>query len=165
MQIQKISLSFFVAALLLQSVFSFAQTAPKPTAPKTDTSKAQAKPLPTFGAYTNGSKAFVADLKRLLTTNPQLKLKDSKGVSYPVVSFDITWKKKETSDDFKTGKPVTVYTYSGGSLTGNQLTDGWREEISTYIQKGEEITFSTILYMDPKRKVNTKAPSLVLSIQ
>ncbi|MEO7313239.1 MAG: hypothetical protein ABIX01_22830 [Chitinophagaceae bacterium] len=154
-----------LAAMLLLSIAGFAQPRQKPAPAKPDTSKGRLKLIPYFGAYTDGSKAFATDLKRLLGVNPQLKLKDEKGAVYTVVSFEITWKKKDVSDDVRTGKPKTVYYFVGGDITGNNLTDSWREEISNFVQKGEEITFSTILYYDPRRKLNTRAPSLVLDIQ
>ncbi|MES2777819.1 MAG: hypothetical protein V4722_26805 [Bacteroidota bacterium] len=162
---QKKPTLFIVAALLLLSAMSYAQPAQKPPAAKSDTSKGPLQLIPSFGAYTNGSKAFAADIKRLLTVNPPLKLKDSKGVTYNIVSFEITWKKKDVSDDIRSGKQKTVYYYVGGDIKGAKLTDSWKEEISNYIQKGEELTFGTILYFDPKRKVNSKAPSIVISIQ
>lgn len=163
MQKQK-NLLATITALLFLSVFSFAQPVAKPVVSNTDTAKGKLKLTASFGAYTNGGKAFAADLKRLLNANPQLKLKDDKGVFYNVVSFEITWKKKDISDDIRSGKQKTVYYYVGGNIKGNVLTDSWKEEIKGFVQKDEEITFGTILYFDAKKKVNVKGSSLVLTI-
>ena len=153
-----------LGAMLLRSVCAITQPAQKPPVTTADTSKVKPVLIPSFGAYTNGSKAFAADLKRLLTVNPLLKLKDGKGNVYNVVSFEILWKKKETSDDIRTGKQKTIFTYVGGDIKGSKLTESWRQEINTTLKKGEEITFGTILYFDPKRKANVRAPSLVITI-
>lgn len=161
---QKKAAVFAIFFMQLVSLSIIAQPVLKPAAISADTSKTKSIITASYGAYSNNSKVFVADLKRLLAVNPQLKLKDNKGANYQVVSFEITWKKKEISDDIRSGKQKTVYTYVGGDIKGNQLSESWRDEISKYIKKGEEITFETILYFDAKKKVKIKAPSLVLSI-
>jgi hypothetical protein len=161
---QKNSTFSFIITLLLLSIFTAAQPGKKPVVSNTDTAKGKLKLTASFGAYTNSGKAFAADLKRLLNANPQLKLKDDKGIFYTVVSFEITWKKKDISDDIRSGKQKTVYYYVGGNIKGNVLTDSWKEEIKGFVQKDEEITFGTILYFDAKKKVNVKGPSLVLTI-
>jgi len=157
--------TFFIV-LMLQATTMVAQpgklASPKTQGTKVDTAKATF--TSTFGMYTDGSKAFASDIKRLLTVNPQVKVKDNKGVVYTVVSFELMWKKKEQSMDIKTGKPKTVSTMVGGDIKGNLITDAWKEEINGYLQKGEELSFGTILYFDPKRKVNVKAPSIVITV-
>ncbi len=163
MQKQK-NLLATITTLLLLSVFTYAQPVTKPVAANTDTAKGKLKLIASFSAYTNGGKAFASDLKRLLNANPQLKVKDEKGVFYNVVSFEITWKKKDISDDIRSGKQKTVYYYVGGNIKGNVLTDSWKEEIKSFLQKDEEITFGMILYYDAKKKVNVKCPPLVLTI-
>ena len=159
-------ISFPIICLLLIGQVSFAQpvkkTVTKTTAPAADTAKLTFTSI--FGMYVNGSKALVGDIKKMLTVNPQVKVKDSKGVFYTVVSFELMWKKKEQSVDVKTGKPKTVSTMVGGEIKGNLIPAAWKDEITTYLQKGEEISFGNVLYFDPKQKVNRKAPSILITV-
>ena len=154
----------FLSALLLVPALFYAQTGVKIIKSKTDTGAIKPKIVPSLGPWIDGSKAFAADVKKLLALNPQLSLKDEKGFPYKVLSYELTWKKKDISDDIRTGKQKTVFYYVGGTIEGNLVPDSWKEEISNFIQKGEELSFNTILYFDPKRKVTVKAPSLVVTI-
>ena len=99
-----------------------------------------------------------------MSLNPIVKVKDAKGVEYKVVAFEITWKRKETSDDVRTGKPKTVYYMVGADVKSNQLPESWRTQISAGIQTGEEIAINGIVYNDPKKKTNYKAPDILLTI-
>lgn len=132
--------------------------------PKTDTAKNK-KPLFTayLGPY-SGGKAIIADLKKLMDLNPVIKVKDAKGTEYKVISFEITWKRKELNDDIRTGKPKTGYYMVGADIKSNQLPENWRTEISSGIRSGEELNVGNILYNDPKKKMNYKAPDILLSI-
>ncbi len=132
--------------------------------PKTDTAK-NAKPVFTsyLGPYSVG-KALNSDIKRLMSMNPVIKVKDTKGNEYKVISYEVTWKRKEMSDDFKTGKPKTVYYMVGTDVRSNQLPESFRTQISTDIKAGEELGFTNILYTDPKKKTNYKGPDILISI-
>ena len=96
--------------------------------------------------------------------NPVVKVKDTKGIEYKVISYEITWKRKELIDDIKTGKPKTVYYMVGTDVKSNQLPESWRTQISIGIKAGEEISFSNILFNDSKKKTNYKGPDILLSI-
>lgn len=146
--------------LLLLSGVSFCQN----NISKGDSTKSKTKVNASFGPYQNGSKAFAADIKKLLATNPELKVKDEKGNVCQVVSFEILWKKKDMSEDIRTGNQKTVYYFVGATIKAKQLPDNWKEEITNYIQKGEEISFNTIIYIDPQKKNNMRAPSLTINI-
>jgi hypothetical protein len=150
--------------LLLNSFFVQAQVVKPPVALVKDSSKKANVLTPSFGPYSNGSKAFATDIKRLLLTKPNIKLKDSKGTIYVVTSFELLWKKKDITDDIRTGKRKTVYQYAGGNVKGNALPDEWQKEINSFLQKGEEITFDKILYQDVVNKKTYKAPPLTITI-
>ena len=133
---------------------------------KADTTKV-AKPLftATVGIYSGTAKALNSDVKRLMTVNPVVKVKDSKGTEYKVVAFEVTWKRKEISEDLKSGKPKVVFYMVGADVKTNQLPDMLRQQISSNLQAGEEIMLTNILYTDPKKKINYKASnSITLTI-
>lgn len=118
-----------------------------------------AKPVFTasMGMYNGTTKTLGTDVKKLVANNPTVKVKDAKSVEYKVIGFELTWKRKEMSDDVKTGKPKTVFYMVGTDVKGNQLPDIFRQQIGTSLQAGEEIMLGNILYYDPKKKVNAKA--------
>ena len=93
------------------------------------------------------------------------KVKDQKGNIYQVISFEVMWKRKDISDDEKTGKPKTVFYTVGATLNGNQFSKEWINEFTNYIKAGEQLFFDTILYFDPNKKANYKAPGFVITIQ
>jgi hypothetical protein len=132
---------------------------------KPDTVKSS-KPVFTasLGPYTGG-KALASDVKKLVGLNPIVKVKDAKGTEYKVIAYEITWKKKELSDDVNTGKPKQVFYLVGTDVKNNQLPEDWRSDIGAGVKTGEEITLASILFFDPKKKVNYKATNnIVLSI-
>ena len=87
----------------------------------------------------SGGKALSGDIKKLMSLTPTIKVKDAKGVEYKVLSYQITWIKKEVSDDIKTGKPKPVFYMVGADVKSNLLPDAWRKEITAGIKAGEEI--------------------------
>lgn len=133
---------------------------------KKDTAKV-VKPVFTasMGMYNGTAKALTADVKKLVAANPVIKVKDAKGVEYKVTAFEATWKRKEQSDDIKTGKQKTVFYMVGTDVRGNQLPDILRQQIGTGLQAGEEIMLNNILFFDPQKKLNAKAGnSITLNI-
>lgn len=110
------------------------------------------------------TKVPVVTFKNLLTKNAAIKVKDQKGNEYEVVSFEVMWKRKDISDDDKTGTPKVIYYNVGETMKGNQFNKQWLNELAKSLQPGEEIYFSTILYFDPKKKSNYKAPSFSIYI-
>lgn len=152
--------------ILTAIVLATLQATPSCAQAKKDTAKS-AKPLFTasLGFYSGTAKALSSDVKRLMTVNPIVKVKDAKGMEYKVVAFEVTWKRKELSDDIKSGKPRTVFYMVGADIKTNQLPEMFRQQISTGLQAGEEVMLSNILYIDPKTKTNYKAGnSIVLTI-
>lgn len=148
-----------VVVLLLSANSIFAQ-------PKPDTAKNKTvKPVITsyIGPY-SGGKALSGDIKKLMSLNPTVKVKDAKGIEYKVISYEITWKKKELSDDIRTGKAKTVFYMVGADVKSNLLPESWRTEINAGIKAGEEIGISNILYNDAKKKMNYKAPDILIAI-
>ena len=134
--------------------------------PISDTAKNKTvKPVITsyMGPY-SGGKALSGDIKKLMGLNPAVKVKDAKGVEHKVISYEITWKKKEISDDIRTGKPKTVFYMVGADVKSNLLPESWRTEINAGIKAGEEIGISNILYNDAKQKMNYRAPDIVIAI-
>lgn len=133
---------------------------------KADTSK-MASPVFTasMGMYAGKAKALSSDVKKLVNTNPTVKVKDAKGVEYKVVGFEVTWRRKEISDDIKTGKPKVVYYMVGADVKAAQLPELLRKQIASDLQASEELALSNILYFDPKTKVSRRATNeIVLSI-
>lgn len=145
-----LKLTFAFAAMLICAV-AFSQV-------KSDTAKPALKA--SIGPYAGG-KAVAADVKKLMSLNPPLKVTDAKGATFQVLSYEMTWKKIEQSEDVKTGKPKSVYYLVGTDVKSSQIPESWREQISNEVKKGEEITFSQIIYFDAKKKANFKLKSAI----
>lgn len=145
------------------SLFTIATAQPKIDS-TTKTAVANAKLVPALGAYKNGSKAFAADLKKLIKVNSILTLKDEKGISYAITSFEFTWRQKSIADDVITGKRKVNYTTVGQKFIGNRINEDWVQEITEVLNVGDELNFDTILYFDAKKHKTFLAPDLKISI-
>ncbi len=125
---------------------------------------ANTKMILQMGGYKNGSRALVADFKKLVKVNPVLSLKDEKGIAFPVVSFEFVWRQRSFADDVQTGKPKLTYTAVGQKIKGNKLIEDWVQEINETLSTGDELNFITIIYYDAKKNKTFLAPDLKILI-
>jgi len=148
-------LAFFSCPSIAQS------NAPKPKIAK-DTSAP--KLLVKFGPYTDSSKTIVSAMKQLLKN--ELKVTDNKGGVYTIISFQFAWRKKDITDDFKTGVPKTIFLYNETSITGDaHIPASWQKELQANLQSKEELFFDEILAQNVKTKKLVKPNSLRLLVQ
>ncbi len=150
--------------ITVTGLVGFAQTPAKPAAAKTPV----AKPLKLtvkFGPYSDSSKAFAPDVK-LAVKVASLKITDNNGGTWTVISYRLGWRKKDTNDDYKTGKSKTVYIFNAVEVDNNpKIPEGWQKELQASLQPTEQLLFEEILVQDVKTKKTIKAPSLRIFIQ
>lgn len=161
--------TMLLTALLLPAGSALAQTKPpvakpKPAIPLIDT----LKPLrlqPQFGIWkATNSTAFVADFKKALAL--ELKVKDSaSGVLFAVQGFRLGWRKKEASDDYKTGRRKVITTFNAVQVDGAKLPEAWQKEMNDALQATEEVLFEQIMVLHPVTKRLYMAPSLVIKLR
>ena len=157
---------FLCCCLLWQN--NYAQTKPKPkaTTPARSAADTLMPKLQTrFSAYRQGMPVFVADFKRIL--NAELVITDSTtGVKMMVKSFRFGWRRKEASDDIRTGKRKIISTFSAVDVSDkSQLPAAWQKELNEYLQPKEEVLFEAIIVQHPTTKKMFQAPSMVLKLQ
>ncbi len=158
-----------LAALLMPAGSALAQTKPpvakpKPAIPLIDT----LKPLrlqAQFGIWkATNNTAFVADFKKALAL--ELKVKDSaSGVFFTVQSFRLGWRKKEASDDYKTGRRKVISTFNAVPVEGAKLPEAWQKEMNDALQATEEVLFEQILVIHPVTKRLQMAPALIIKLR
>ena len=152
---------FFIFIGLCFSYASLAQSNTAKPKPKTDTSAPGL--VVKFGPYTDSSKTIVSAMKQLLKT--ELKVTDSKGGVYNIVSFDFAWRRKDFTDDFKTGIPKTIFIYNETNVKGDaHIPINWQKELLTSMQSQEELYFYNILAQNAKTKRLFKPAPLRLMI-
>jgi hypothetical protein len=161
--------TILLAALMLSAGSALAQTKPpvarpKPAIPLIDT----LKPLhlqPQFGIWkATNSTAFLADFKKALAL--ELKVKDSaSGVFFAVQGFRLGWRKKEASDDYKTGRRKVITTFNAVQVEGAKMPEAWQKEMNDALQPTEEVLFEQIMVLHPVTKRLYLAPSLVIKLR
>lgn len=116
---------------------------------------------PKFGAYTDSSKPFATDLKQIMKA--ELRVTDNTGTVWTIVTYRLGWRKKEMSDDYKTGQRKTVNTFNAVTVDNSgKIPEGWQKELSENLQAGEQLLFEEIIAQDPKTKKMMKVSSLRL---
>lgn len=155
---------FVVIFLLFNLKFLISISAQSKTDSIPKTAVVNAKLVVALGSYKNGSKVSVANFKNMLKANPTLVLKDEKGITYTVTSFEFTWQQKSIADDVETGKPKINYTTVGQKFKGNKLDEDWVKEITEILNAGDHINFNTIIYFDAKKNKTFLAPDLSIEI-
>jgi hypothetical protein len=160
MMIKKNILVFLILAFF--SCASIAQT--NVAKPKVVKDTSAPKLVVKFGPYADSSKTVVSAMKQLLKN--ELKVTDNKGGIYSIVKFNFAWRKKDVTDDFKTGIPKTIFLYNETSVVGDaHIPDSWQKELQQNLQSKEELFFDEILAQNTKTKQLVKPGSLRLLIQ
>ena len=147
---------------MLVSVIASAQT--NVAKPKVGKDTSAPKLIVRFGPYSDSAKTVASAMKQLLKN--ELKVTDIKGGIYTVVKFSFAWRKKDITDDFKTGVPKTVFLYNETTVVGDShIPAAWQKELQANLQSKEEIFFDEILVQNTKTKRLVKVPSLRLLVQ
>lgn len=154
----------FAFIITIISVVGFAQPPAKPAAVKAPVAK-PIKLTVKFGPYSDSSKAFAPDVK-LAVKVATLKITDNNGGTWTVISYRLGWRKKDTNDDYKTGKSKTVYIFNATEVNNDpKVPEGWQKELQASLQPTEQLLFEEILVQDAKTKKTIKAPPLRIFIQ
>jgi hypothetical protein len=158
-----------LACLLWCSMVAHENVAQVTAKPKTSTRQTSADTLMPklqvrFGPYRAGTPVLPDDFKRVLNT--ELVVTDSaKGTAFVIKSFRFGWRRKEASDDMRTGKRKIITTFSAVEVANhNKLPAAWQKELSTNLQAKEELLFEAIIVQHPVTKKMFMAPSLVLKL-
>jgi hypothetical protein len=100
-----------------------------------------------FGPYKNNMPIVLTDLKRALNT--ELKVTDSvTGQAYEVISFRFGWRKKEPSDDYKTGKKKIITSFNAVDVYNKTA------------KSTDELIFEAIYVQHPVSKKMYQVPAL-----
>lgn len=150
----------FIAGMLL-SFSSFAQTGPVVKKAMADTT------APTltvkFGPYADSAKVPSNVIKQII--KGELKVADAKGIAYHIIGFSFSWKRKDITDDFKTGVPKTIYLYNSVDIKADtHVPAAWQTEITNNVQPKEEFRFDEILVQSPRTKRLYKTGTLTLFV-
>ena len=155
----------FLLAIALGGTFTLcvAQIGQKPTPASTskkDTLVLTAK----YGSYINNSKAFVSDMKKLL--NLELKVTDNMQNDYAIFSCRLGWRRKEMSDDWRTGKKKTVMSFNAIEINNSgKIPASWQMEMAENLKAGEEIMFEEILAQNKKTNRVVKVAPIKIGLQ
>jgi ABC-type hemin transport system ATPase subunit len=157
-------LSLFV---LVGLSFSAAGQANKQQPPKAkvDTSQKRVVLRAVLGPYGNGSTVFVTDLKVLI--GGELKVVDSiSGTAWKVVRYRLGWRRKEMTDDYRTGKKKIMFNFTATDVfdTG-KIPVAWQNEMKANMQATEEISFESIYVQHPVTKKTMECPPVVLKLR
>jgi hypothetical protein len=155
---------FFIATILLGIFLSIGSagqgTAAKPK-PVKDTSAP--KLMVRFGPYADSAKVPASVIKQIIKS--ELKITDSKGSAYTLIGFSFSWKRKDMTDDFKTGVPKTVFLYNSVDIKSDpHIPASWQEEIKENVQAKEEFRFDEILVQSTKTKKLYKTSPVTLFV-
>lgn len=156
-------LQVLILVLMMQGVLVIPAAAQsKPLAkPGKDTAMGPLKLFPKLGPFGDSSKVLVSVAKQLVHT--PLKVIDNKGGTYQVVAFTFAWRKKDSTDNLKTGASSIIFTYNATSILGTDTIPAtWQQELKAFMQPKEEILFDEILVQHLKTKKLIKGPSLRL---
>jgi hypothetical protein len=135
-------------------------TAAKPK-PVKDTSAP--KLLVKFGPYADSSKVPAGVVKQIIKS--ELKITDAKGSAYTLIGFSFSWKRKDITDDFKTGVPKTIFLYNSVDVKSDtHIPASWQEEIKENVQAKEELRFDEILVQNAKTKKLYKTNPVTLFV-
>ncbi|MES2647198.1 MAG: hypothetical protein V4717_10005 [Bacteroidota bacterium] len=152
---------YLLLVFVLGSFWATAQINAAKPKPVKDT--IQPKLIVQFGPYKDSSKTLVPAAKQILKN--ELKITDAKGGIYKVVKFSFAWRRKDLTDDFKTGIPRTIFIYNETSVMGDaHIPASWQKELQGALQSKEELYFYDILAQHSKTKKLVKPASLRLLI-
>jgi len=153
-----------ISTIIFTLVFSlhpFAQTMAAKSKPVKDTTAS--KLVIKFGPYADSSKVPAGVIKQIIKSD--LKITDNKGVVYTIIGFSFSWKRKDITDNFKTGTPKTIFLYNSVDVKADtHVPASWQEEIKENVQAKEELRFDEILAQNPKTKKLYKPAPLTLFV-
>lgn len=164
-------ISLLIPLIVMLGATGLAQTKPatkpKPAAaiPKlTAADTAMPKMQVRFGPYKHGMQVLISDWK--LALNAPLVVTDTAtGTALQVVSFRFGWRKKEFSDDIKTGKRKIIANFQAVDVYDSpRIPEAWQAEMKEYVQSKEELMFEAIIVQHPKTKKFYQAPPLFLKL-
>ena len=151
---------------------------PKPATPAKTTAKPAAKQATVtvipdtikvpkftvrFGPYNGSTPAPVEDIKKVISG--ELTITDQQGQKWTPLAWRFIWNRKETNDDWKTGKRKTIMTYNMVEIDSTgRLPESWQTEIKEFIQPGENIIFERIIIEHPGSKRKMAALDLLIKI-
>ena len=116
-----------------------------------------------FGPYADSAKVPASTIKQIIKS--ELKITDVKGSVYNVIAYSLWWKRRDITDDFKTGVPKTIYLYNSVDVKADpHVPLTWQDEIKGNLQSKEELRFDEILVQNVKTKKLYKTNSLTLFI-
>lgn len=117
-----------------------------------------------FGPYKNNMPIILTDLKRALNT--ELKVTDSAtGQAFDVISFRFGWRKKEPSDDYKTGKKKIITSFNAVDVYNKtRIPEAWQLELGESAKSTDELLFEAIYVQHPVSKKMYQVPSLTFKL-
>jgi hypothetical protein len=116
-----------------------------------------------FGPYNGTLPAPASDLKKIVGS--KLIIADERGQQWTPVAWRFIWIKKEFTDDTKTGKRKTIMTPNIVEIDANAtLPLSWQNELTEFLQSGEEIIFERIIIEHPGSKRKMLAKDLQIRI-
>ncbi|HSC52169.1 MAG TPA: hypothetical protein VLC98_01010 [Phnomibacter sp.] len=156
----------FIPAIVLLFGLGLATAATAQTA-KPSGKTVAAKPvsfLVKFGPYKDKMPIVLSDLKVALNTD--LKVTDSAtGQAYEIISFRFGWRKKESSDDYKTGKKKIITSFNAVEVYNNsRIPEGWQAELKESAKASDELLFEDIYVQNPVTKKMYQAPSISFKV-
>jgi hypothetical protein len=159
------SLSLLRCILLLlaaQALQAQGSTQPVAAPATTDTAKRYVLKA-RFGPFTGAGPVLLTDLIKLVDT--KLIVTDQEGTVWPVYSFRFGWTRKESSDDWRTGKRKIIDNYYATQVNeADTLPRAWKESLKESLKAGETIGFEQIIVENPRSKVKRLVPDLLLTI-
>lgn len=119
--------------------------------------------LPSFGPYYDQMSADLSDLKKLLKS--PLKVRDTANdLSFEIIRFRLGWRRKEPSDDIRTGRRKIITTFQAVEIEGTPyLPAAWQKELAESMQRGEHLMYEDIYCRFPDGR-EYLMPSLLIRI-
>ena len=137
---------------------------------------AQAKPArkannrvvlePRFGPFQDSMTPLADDFRKLAAAGSLIVTDTVSKQQWKVISYQLNWKRKEVSDNFKTGKSEFISNLVGTTVhNSSKIPEVWAKEMGEYLQPAEQIYFDRIIVQHPTTKQNRLAPSFQLLIR
>ena len=155
----KLLMCFFLSAGLLSAN---AQT-PKPTV-KAATNKKTALPKLTCSLGPLTDSVTVAAEEAVQLIKVPLKVTDDKSNTYPIVSYQLLYKRKVVSEDEATGKAIPASASVAAVFKTTPLPDNWQNALTEQLHPGEELYFFDIVAKDAGGRLRF-APNLSIKIK
>lgn len=151
------SVNFFIALLLtLCSRESFAQQPAKTATFKPPIVKTY------LGNYSDTARVEKEVAYQLIGL--PLRIKDTKGNEYKVRYYQFVYRRKDSVENFKTGKPEVEFNTVGQSFYETPLSKVWVDNIRRQLDPGEEFYFFDVMAEDASHRT-FYAPALKILIK